>query len=81
MEVKNKMVDLKNIAKNNEVEISSTIFETSSIVKTLLSYANSNKIDLIVVGSRGQSGIKEMFLGSISNGIVHKAKQPVLIVK
>lgn len=41
----------------------------------------NNKIDLIVVGSRGRSSVKELFLGSTSNYIVHKAKVPVLLVK
>ncbi len=43
--------------------------------------ANSKKFDIIVIGSRGQSGLKEMFLGSVAKAIVHKSKIPVLIVK
>ena len=36
--------------------------------------------DLIVVGSRGRTGIKEMFLGSVSNYVTHHAPCSVLIV-
>ncbi len=36
--------------------------------------------DLILVGSRGRTGIKEMFLGSVSNYITHHAPCSVLIV-
>ena len=47
------------------------------------SFANQtkNKIDLIMIGSRGMSGLKELFLGSVSNHVVHKSKKPVLIIK
>jgi nucleotide-binding universal stress UspA family protein len=36
---------------------------------------------MIVIGARGRSRAKEIFLGSVSNYVVHKSKLPVLIVK
>ena len=44
-------------------------------------FAKDKKFDLIVIGSRGHSGLKELFLGSTSNYVLHKASMPVLIVK
>lgn len=46
-------------------------------------FANSKKngIDLVVIGARGRSSAKELFLGSVSNYVLHKSKKPVLIVK
>ena len=43
--------------------------------------SKKGKFDIIVIGSRGQSGLKEVFLGSVANAIVHKSKIPVLVVK
>lgn len=37
--------------------------------------------DLILVGSRGLKGLKEMFIGSVSNYITHHAPCSVLIVR
>jgi nucleotide-binding universal stress UspA family protein len=37
--------------------------------------------DLILVGSRGLKGLKEMFLGSVSNYVTHHAPCSVLIVR
>jgi len=48
---------------------------------TITDFAYKNSFDIIVIGSRGQSGIKEAFLGSTSNYVLHKSKIPVLIVK
>jgi len=46
-------------------------------------FANNskNRIDLIVIGARGLGSAKEIFLGSVSNYVLHKSKKPVLIVK
>ena len=47
----------------------------------IISYANNKLYDIIVIGSRGMGSIKEIFLGSTSNYVLHKSKIPVLIVK
>lgn len=73
--------DLENIAKKKNVQTKGKIFETPAITKTLLTFAKSNKIDLIVIGSKGQSGLKDLFLGSISHGVIQRARCPVLIIK
>ena len=47
----------------------------------LVSFAKNKKADMIIMGSRGRSNIKESFLGSVSHYVVHKSQIPVLIVK
>ena len=44
-------------------------------------FAENNHADLIVMGSRGLGGLKELFLGSVSHYVVQKAKCEVFIVK
>lgn len=46
----------------------------------ILEKAQSNNIDLIVVGSHGRHGIR-LLLGSTANAIVHRAKCDVLTVR
>ena len=49
----------------------------------LTTFANDpkNKIDHIVIGARGIGFPKEIFFGSTSNFILHKANRPVTVVK
>lgn len=44
-------------------------------------YAEENEIDLIIVGHRGLSNLKKLFMGSVSSTILQRAATPVLIVK
>lgn len=47
----------------------------------IVQYSKNHKNDLIVIGARGFGVMKETFLGSVSNYVLHKSKIPVLIVK
>jgi nucleotide-binding universal stress UspA family protein len=69
-------------AEKRHVPIKSEIKQgVVSTIETIVDYANENKIDLIVVGTRGLGGFKRMLLGSVSNGIVSHAACPVLVVR
>jgi nucleotide-binding universal stress UspA family protein len=47
----------------------------------LVSFAKNKKADLIVMGSRGRSNVKEFILGSVSHYVANKSPIPTLIVK
>ena len=49
--------------------------------KTITEAAKAREVDLIVVGSRGTSGIVDWMLGSVSQQIANNCTAPVLIVK
>lgn len=54
---------------------------TGRAADQIVKAANEDAVDLIVIGSRGLGGIKEFFLGSVSDRVADEAKCPVLIVK
>ncbi|WP_207589479.1 universal stress protein [Halomontanus rarus] len=49
--------------------------------KAVVSYADDNDIDQIVVGSRGASGAERLLLGSVAETIVRRAACPVTVVR
>ena len=48
---------------------------------TIVKYAKDKKFDIVVIGARGRGVVREVFFGSVSNYVLHKASMPVLIVK
>jgi nucleotide-binding universal stress UspA family protein len=50
-------------------------------LNTMLEYVEEHNINLIVVGTRGRSGIKKMLLGSVASGLVTYASCPILVIK
>lgn len=58
-----------------------TNLEFGHPAERVVSLAKDNAYDLIVIGSRGLSGISEFFLGSVSNNVSQTSPVPVMIVK
>jgi nucleotide-binding universal stress UspA family protein len=52
-----------------------------SPAEAIVEYAESNSCDLIIMGSRGLSAIKEWMLGSVSHNVIQHARMPVMIMK
>ncbi len=72
----------KKVEKNN-IKFEGIVIggHTSGIDLTTFANNPGNKIDQIVIGSRGMGFPKELFFGSTSNFILHKANAPVTVVK
>lgn len=49
--------------------------------QTICDRAKLWSADLIIIGSRGLTGVKEMFLGSVSNYVTHHAPCSVLLMR
>ena len=69
------------LAKKDNIVIKSQIIRSTSVVKDIINYAKSRKMDLIVMGSHSRTGVDKIILGSVANGVTQKARCPVLIMK
>lgn len=56
-------------------------FTVGEASPTITKAADDLDADLIVMGSRGQSALKGLFFGSVSNGVLAQSKRPLLIVR
>lgn len=49
-------------------------------VDEILRVSEEEDVDMIVMASRGMSGIKKYLMGSVTNNVVHHSKKPVLVI-
>jgi len=71
----NTTIDTKTKVKS---EVITTPFSTAA---SILNYAEERDVELIVMGTRGNSGLKKMLLGSVATDVVTYAYCPVLVIK
>ena len=51
------------------------------ISEEIIALANKDKVDMIVMGAKGRSGLLDVLIGSVAQRVSSSAKQPVLLVK
>jgi nucleotide-binding universal stress UspA family protein len=68
--------------KQNDVPLKTELISSQmSVEGTIVEYAESEGVDLIIIGTKGNSGLKKMLLGSVASGVVSYATCPVMVVK
>lgn len=84
---KESLEELSNkISESNKDENGNNIFNTEAIVTQglvvdeVLSLINDFKIDIVIMGTHGTSGITELILGSNTASVIEKATIPVLAI-
>jgi len=75
---------LKRLAAENNlqhIEVNYALREApETIVQSILDEAKEHHSDLIVIGTKGASGLKEVFFGSVASRVMQSAPCPVLVV-
>lgn len=60
---------------------SETVLDVASVADTIVNYAESKKVDLIVMGTKGRTGVRRFLLGSVASGVLAHARCSVLVVR
>jgi nucleotide-binding universal stress UspA family protein len=55
--------------------------ETGIPIREILRVEGEENVSVTVIGSHGRSNLEEIFLGSVSEKVIRKSKQPVFVIK
>lgn len=61
--------------------VATTTLLRGDTVDEIVTHADSEDVDLIVIGSRGHGAIASTLLGSVSHRVLSETKRPVLVVQ
>ncbi len=79
--VEDKLKELKDFIKKDSGLEASTYYVTGDVHHEIINYTEQNDIDLIIMGTHGASGYKELFIGSNSQKVVTLSPVPVITLK
>jgi len=51
-----------------------------AVWRTVLAEADDREVAVVVMGSRGLTGVRSLVLGSVSHGVANHSRRPVLII-
>jgi nucleotide-binding universal stress UspA family protein len=71
----------KRLVEERNLKCVATSVESDDIAGEIIKLASSGSFGLIVLGSRGLSGLRSLILGSVSKKVAKEAKTSVLVVK
>jgi nucleotide-binding universal stress UspA family protein len=82
-EVEKSMLEALGEPQSVEIKFRSEIIEDpfSRVESAIINYAESEGVDLIVMGTRGRSGFKRILLGSVASGVLSYAHCLVMTVR
>jgi nucleotide-binding universal stress UspA family protein len=81
-DVKKWFDEIKNKLKSANIPVmDKIIISASSIVGEIVGFADKEKVDLIILGTRGRTGFKKLLLGSVAEGVVTHSSCPVMVVR
>jgi nucleotide-binding universal stress UspA family protein len=74
-------IERKVIENNMDVHLKTEIIASPSIVDGIVSFTEEENVDLIIIGTKGESAIKKFLLGCVSSGVVTYAHCTVMVVR
>jgi nucleotide-binding universal stress UspA family protein len=74
------LVDAERLARECDVSAQSALLKGDA-TDEIVALADSLDADLVVVGSRGHGSLASTLLGSVSRGVMHETRRPVVVVR
>ncbi|MBD8032882.1 MULTISPECIES: universal stress protein [Solibacillus] len=80
MERRQKIVPIEQLFQDEQIKCQVEMIHGSPGPE-IIKYANTQNVDLVVIGSRGLNSLQEMVLGSVSHKVMKRVQCPAMIVK
>jgi nucleotide-binding universal stress UspA family protein len=71
---------IKNVERDNPNVVFRFKIMKINAISAITSLANSNVYDFVIMGTKGASGLKEVFIGSVAGGVISRTHAPVIVV-
>lgn len=74
------LVEADELGRERGIDVE-TVLVRGDPVDEIVAFADSEDVDLVVLGSRGHGAFASALLGSVPLGVMHETRRPVLVVR
>lgn len=72
--------EAQQLAEDRGAELS-TVAERGVPARAINTFISNNKVDHVIMGSHGRTGVSRLFFGSVAERVVRRAPVPVTVVR
>jgi nucleotide-binding universal stress UspA family protein len=72
--------DIKSLGEMKGINVESVLLEGNPSYE-LIRYAEEDKMDVVIMGTLGRTGLDRLLLGSVAGNLVRHSKVPVMVVR
>jgi len=69
------------VKKNGNISVIRDVIIDSSVANAIINYAENKRVDLILIGARGTTGLEKFMLGGVASKVISHAHCPVLAIR
>ena len=75
------LTEVQQVMEKQEIETSVEIVGNKSVAQGIIDYAKESGADVIVIGTKGLTGLGKFFMGGVANSVVDNAHCPVFAIR
>lgn len=75
------LAEVQEIIENEGIKVKTEVIGNKSLAQGIINYAKESGADVIVIGTKGLTGVGKFFMGSVASSVINHAHCPVVAVR
>ena len=75
------LTEIKQIVEKEGIKINTEVISDKSVAQGIVTYAKESGADVIVIGTKGLTGVEKFLMGGVASSVIHDAHCPVVAVR
>ena len=75
------LADIESRLGSEGIKVKTESLESNRPADSITEYAQKKGMDMIIIGTHGYTGLKNLMVGSVAFGVLHQSHVPVLLIR
>ena len=75
------LADIQSRLASEGIKVKTESLEGNRPADAITEYAQKKGMDMIIIGTHGNTGLKKLMVGSVAFGVLHQSHVPVLLIR